>query len=629
MRSIWAILLLLASTAQGQTLFSYGPHQVPVTEFLEAFEKNKTGHEDEKALREYLQLNIDARLKIQEARALRLDTLSQLKEEMQALRRQVAESYVVDKETIGGLMAEALERAREDVEVQHIFIDKYQEGSQEKLKLVQEGLHKNEDFGALAMRFSDDPAAPRNKGLLGWITVFSLPYELETLAYNTPAGKAAFMESTAGYHFLMPLQKRPAFGRVHTAQILLAFPPEATETQKQEVMAQAKGLYNKVRAGEDFAVLASQYSHHLVSAANGGLMEPWGPGAYDPIFEQAAMSLKAGEVSKPITTPYGVHLVKMIERSGPYGEADQDALQRLVLSGDRMDVMRSRLAAKILEKDLKAASFNWEGLRAVTDSAGGRSQTSSPIPLNTTLFHIGKQAFKVSDWIAFIQNEEDYPGTENGFQRSWKRFRENAAIDFYKANLEQYSPAFRKQMRDFEEGSLFFEIMQQKVWTPAQRDTVAQKKFFQQHKDSYRWQKSADAVIFYAPTAESASHFASHLNGLNWRAALNEHGDITADSARFEWTDLPGHASAAFAAGTITQPELTGDEQQVRFAYILKTYPQPQQRSFEEARAIVLGDYQDHLEKTWLASLRKKYPVVIHEAAWQQLLRSGSWKKNL
>ncbi|MDQ6763372.1 MAG: hypothetical protein M3015_12200, partial [Bacteroidota bacterium] len=56
------------------------------------------------------------------------------------------------------------------------------------------------------------------------------------------------------------------------------------------------------------------------------------------------------------------------------------------------------------------------------------------------------------------------------------------------------------------------------------------------------------------------------------------------------------------------------------FAQVIKLYPQDQQRSFEDARGLVINDYQSFLEQKWIESLRKKYPVKINEKVFKSLL---------
>ncbi|RYF82794.1 MAG: hypothetical protein EON98_10965, partial [Chitinophagaceae bacterium] len=102
--------LFLTFSAQAQTLFTYGKQTVSADEFLKAFKKNNNAGKDEKAMREYLDLYIASRLKIQQAREEQLDTFPQLKTDLATLRQQILPTYLNDKESVDGLVKEAFAR---------------------------------------------------------------------------------------------------------------------------------------------------------------------------------------------------------------------------------------------------------------------------------------------------------------------------------------------------------------------------------------------------------------------------------------------------------------------------------------------------------------------------------------
>ena len=187
-----ALCLAAFFVSPAQTLFTYGKEKVSANEFLQAFQKNNQGPVTESALKEYLDLYIASRLKIKEAKARRYDTLPQLVADLSNLRQQILPSYLNDKESVDKLVSEAFARSQKDIHVTHIFIkigNNEEEANQKKEKVLA-ALKSNQDFTLVAKEFSDDPSAKTNGGDIGWITVFSLPYELENLAYTTPVGKA-------------------------------------------------------------------------------------------------------------------------------------------------------------------------------------------------------------------------------------------------------------------------------------------------------------------------------------------------------------------------------------------------------------------------------------------------------
>ena len=198
----------------------------------------------------------------------------------------------------------------------------------------------------------------------------------------------------------------------------------------------------------------------------------------------------------------------------------------------------------------------------------------------------------------------------------WDEFIESSALEYYQAHLEDFNPDFRQQLNEFREGNLFFEIMQQQVWSPAQNDSTGLQQYFEEHKNNYHWKESADAVLFYASDLETARSFTTELKKApsNWQQLVSEMSEkITADSSRFELSQLPNPTHLPFNAGTITSPVVNPADNSASFAYIIKPYTGTSPRSFAEAKGLVITDYQNEIEKKWVAELKKKYPVRVNQ----------------
>ena len=88
---------------------------------------------------------------------------------------------------------------------------------------------------------------------------------------------------------------------------------------------------------------------------------------------------------------------------------------------------------------------------------------------------------------------------------------------------------------------------------------------------------------------------------------------VVADSARYEWTQIPDKNKMVPANGMITTPLVNTTDNTTSFAWIIKTYPQTMPRSFNEAKGLVINDYQELLEAQWVKQLREKYPVKVDE----------------
>ncbi|HKZ65299.1 MAG TPA: peptidylprolyl isomerase, partial [Chitinophagaceae bacterium] len=199
MKKYWITAIILSfalSSAFSQTLFTYGSYKADARDFLRAFNKNNQQQITTKnGAIKYLELYVNSRLKIREAYDRKYDTLPHIKSEIENLRSQVIENYMSNPEATNRLTKEAFQRSLKDIHAAHLFISfKNAAGvadtltARKKLDEVINRLTKKEDFLSVAQQFSDDPSAKTNKGDLGYITVFTLPYEFENLIYTTASG---------------------------------------------------------------------------------------------------------------------------------------------------------------------------------------------------------------------------------------------------------------------------------------------------------------------------------------------------------------------------------------------------------------------------------------------------------
>ena len=642
----WALFILawcMMATASAQTLFTYGPYSADAKDFLRAFNKNNTATSANKAkaMRDYLDLYIASRLKIREAYNRGYDSLTQIKNDIDNLRSQIIENYLNDPGTTDKLLKESFLRSQKDIHVAHIYISfKNNIGiidtaeAENKAMEVYEKLKKGEDFFALAKQYSSDPTAKTNKGDIGYITVFILPYEFENIVYNTGPGKfSAPYKSKIGFHIFKNLGERKAIGKIKAAQILLAFPPNADDAAKKQTALLADSLYQRLLKGDDMAKLASRFSNDYISAASGGVMADFGVGQYDPVFENAVFNLKKnGEIIKPILTTHGYHIVKRIGiapvTTDPKNKIYTEELRGKILQSDRMLFAKNLLLDKVIRQiSTKKYSYSDKELMLLSDSVFDYKPLPFPISITgkTPLFILGDKIFTANDYLSYAQAGRFRPdGTAKPYRQVMDEFIRHQAEDYYRAHLEDFNEEFRYQMNEFKDGNLFFEIMQQEVWGKAQNDSAALYSWYEKNKTGYNWKQSADAVIFFCSDENTAKVLYDQVkkDPRAWRPAAEALGEkVVADSSRYEFTQIPNAVKIPPRAGMITTPVKNKTDGSVSFAYVLKTYAPDMQRSFTEAKGLVISDYQAELEKKWVAELKKKYPVKIDEKVWNQIVK--------
>ena len=636
------IVFCATFTASSQTLFTYGKYSVDAQDFLRAYNKNNTqpAANKTKAMREYLDLYINSRLKIHEAYARGYDTLPQIKSEVENLRAQIIENYMSDPEAIGRLTKEAFQRSLKDIHVGHIFISFTSAAGRvdtlaatQKLNDILARLGKGEDFLKVASAVSDEPSAKTNNGDIGYITVLTLPYTIESVIYNTAPGKIAKpFTSKIGYHIFKNLGERKALGKIKAQQILLAFPPGADDAAKKKTGRLADSLYRRIMAGDDFAALATKFSNDYISAATGGNVPDIAVGQYDAAFEKMLWGLpKDGAVSKPFLTTHGYHIVKRISIkpviTDPNDKTNMDDLQQKITYDDRWKTAKDFIYDRVKKKaGYQKSNYSDAVLWALSDSLLDKKPAGIGKAMNqgSPLFRIGDTTITFFEWIAYAQAFRYKPDRSSfkAYPDLLDEFTKTSMYEYYRSHLEIFSDEFRMQMNEFRDGNLFFEIMQQEIWNRTQNDSTALLSLYEKNKAKYNWQPNADAVIFFCSDAGSAKTLHDQLkkDPSGWKKLTDTMSEkVVADSSRYEWTQIPGLEKNIPKAGLLTPQVNNPTDNTASFAYIIKVYAEPSPRTFNEAKGLVMNDYQAWLEEQWIKDLRKKYPVVVDQKVFESI----------
>lgn len=142
--------------------------------------------------------------------------------------------------------------------------------------------------------------------------------------------------------------------KVHVAHILLRTNSAMSDAERQALLTKAQEVYSRANAQEDFAALAKEYSEDLLSAQQGGDLGWLQEGAIDPTFSSKVFAMKAGELSEPLVTPFGFHVIKVIEGpqviKQPFEAVSGDIRYRLRQEAKQAELDRLKQAAKIEKK---------------------------------------------------------------------------------------------------------------------------------------------------------------------------------------------------------------------------------------------------------------------------------------
>lgn len=188
--------------------------------------------------------------------------------------------------------------------------------------------------------------------------------------------------------------------RIEARHILLSLPEGATEAQRDSVEELARSLRQRARAGEDFGELARQYSDDAGSASRGGDLGTFGRGEMVPAVEEAAFALDAGEISEPVETPYGLHLIQVRSRQAPDFETNRDRFAAQ-LRERRVTEAESAYVAGLEEPaDVRVRSDAYEVARQIAARPGTEL---SPRARRRTLVRYDGGALTAGELQTFLQ----------------------------------------------------------------------------------------------------------------------------------------------------------------------------------------------------------------------------------
>lgn len=643
MKKIYIILLCYFGTVPGfsQTLFTYGNYAVSKDEFLKAYNKNKMpAANTDSTLKEYLDLYSKFKLKVKTAELQRLDTLQELQNDLQNFRSQVEEGYLNDEKGLNTLIDEIIKRGQKDIHLQHFYIpidasmkaadtlNIYKTMKELAVELKKATISFPQTISLINTKYP----AVKSKDL-GYITALSLPYDIENLVYNLKPGEVSRLFRTkSALHIFKIAEERRSAGKWKVAQILIAIPPDATRDQLKPIQKKADSIYLLLTNGTDFKDLAKQVSEDKLTYMNGGEMPEFGTGKFDVDFESKVFELKKdGDITRPILTEYGYHIVKRLNRQETPADKSDEAfvasLKQQILKDSRINTAKA-----IFLKDIKIKTgfkrnntIKDSELFKYADSVSANSIVGKYPINNKTIFSFAKLNVKGADWLNFVKdyklNKDVYKEENN--KELLDKYIETATIEYYRKHLEEYSNDFKYQMQEFKEGNMLFEIMERNVWSKAANDSLGLKKYYDDHRSSYLWAESATVVLFNCSDDKIAAMAISDLkSGKDWKAIAEESdGTIQSDSGRYELAQIQIPEGLTVTEDLITPPVSNSGDNTTSFAKVIKIFPAQQQRSFEEARGLVINEYQAYLEEKWIEALKKQYPLKVNEAVFQTLMK--------
>jgi peptidyl-prolyl cis-trans isomerase SurA len=636
---VFGLLLTIGANAQQDpVVMEIDGKPVTKSEFLQIYLKNNSAPQYDKAsLDEYMELFKKFKLKVAEAEVLGYDTIPKLKKELEGYKKQLAHPYLVDAAKNEELVKQAYDRTINEIRASHILIKLDPNAAPadtlaawDKIMGLKKRIEKGEDFASVAKgrNGSEDPSALSNGGDLGFFNAFQMVYPFEEAAYTTPIGTISEPFRTRfGYHIVKVSEKRPARGTMRAAHIMVATSKTATEDDVKNAEKKINEIYAKLQAGAKFEDLVKDFSDDPSSNQKGGELPAFGSGTTTrmvPTFEDAAFALKTnGDYSKPIRTDYGFHIIKRVELTNVRSfEEMKKELQTKVNRDERSKKTQDSFVAKLKTEykyvDNSKKSAKWFIKNLDTTYFIGKWNADN-LKSDKPLFMLDGKKFGQQAFASYL--EANYRGVRKDanalvINQQLKNWEKETVLAYEESKLAGKYPEYKALVTEYHDGILLYEIMTDKVWNKAMKDTVGLKSFFEANRSKYMWGNRVDAVVYECSTQKIADQVSKMIandtiNSKHVIDVINKDSELNlrVRTNKFDAEQTAFLKDRSLSIGVNKSYEFDG-----KF-YVLKVKEKlaPMNKELNEAKGTVTSDYQTYLEKTWLEELAKKHKIVINE----------------
>jgi peptidyl-prolyl cis-trans isomerase SurA len=475
---------LLYSQKDTDVLFKVEDASITVLEFKNVYEKNLSLLIDDtqKDVENYLDLYIKFKLKLVEAHQLKLDATASYKRELKTYKNQLIAPYLQDSAFLENLIKDAYYRTKYKINASHILV-KVPKGTlpkdtlqfYNKILKAREEVLSGKQFSKVALRYSEDPSVESNSGDLGYFTAFQMVYPFENSTYNTKVGEVSIPFKTSfGYHFVKVNDLQLSEGEVEAAHILIT---DTAVKGKQKI----DSIYTHLRNGVAFNALVLKYSNDTGTVSNEGRLPRFGRGRMLKAFEDNSFNLKnINDISKPFQTRFGWHIVKLLKKHPvqSFEEMKEELTKKVRASGgarmsDMVVLNRLKKKYKIIIKEAAKKVFENEN-----------SRTKNRGAFRETLITINNKKIKQSAFYDYIQNRRHKP-----IPILFEDFIDQEVLRYFKDNLRLTEPKFAMIFKEYEEGLLVFDLMQQEVWDKSNNDEEGLQSYFDSYSTKYAFKE--------------------------------------------------------------------------------------------------------------------------------------------
>jgi len=635
------LLLIACSPEQSEVIVAeYGKYKISIDEFENAYAKNVGSLENAKNASsqdyyDFMDLYVKFKMKLRDAEVRGYTSDPELEDELTSYQKQVGISYLIEKELIGPGIFDLYEKRKEELRVSHLMIRPDSSGvdaAQDYANSLLDSIKNGASFEEIVKKYSQDQFSAPSGGDIFYITAGLLPVSFEDAMYKTNTGEVypEAVQTRYGSHLIKITERGPRIPKIKASHILISYFNPEGQMDSASALLTVDSLVAELKAGVPFDSLVLKYSDDTGTKNKGGDLGFFERRMMVKEFDEAAFKMEIGEISEPIQTNFGYHIIKLTDKMEyPSFEEERENLKKMY-EKQRYQVDYDNLINSLRVK------YNYSLNDATVDLLVGKSDSvrfgmeypNLDLVKDEVLFTYAGESVTAGEFLFKVNSTGTFAGkpifVRDEVVNAINKLSEDLLKEEEALNLDKVNPQFAALMNDYRDGIYIFKLQEEEVWNKVIIDSASVYNYWNENKENYSLKerisfseifsmKDSLINIYYKSLVEGAS-FDSLANLYTERPGKKERSGFY-ELQDVDFSDFSKEANKLENAGDYSEPIPFSGGYSI---FKLIERQSARLKTFEEAKAEVSGKYQEMesnwLEEEYINSLNKRYnPVIFYD----------------
>jgi peptidyl-prolyl cis-trans isomerase SurA len=630
---IFLIQIIVFTNIKAQVVAEFGNYEITLDEFEHAYAKNEGGWDiaaaqDVSEYKEFLDLYVNFKMKLRDAWVRGYDEDSDLMNELKDYQEQVGVSYILEKQIIEPGVKQLYDRRTEEFRVSHIMIKPDSlgdEAARMEAQAILDSIKNGASFEQMAEKYSDDKFSSVNGGDIYFITAGLLPYEFEDPMYtlNVDEVYGEVVKTRFGYHLIKVTARQHRYPKIKASHILISFHNSDGEIDTVAAKNRADSVYSQLIAGASFEEMVEKYSDDPGSKEKGGDLNYFERRMMVKEFDEVVFNMEVGEISKPVKTNFGYHIIMLTDKMDTQPLDTEYENLKSLFNKQRyqhelnvlIDSLKKKYDFKIDQESLEYFVESSDSLRF------GMVHPKYEEISEKVLFSYAGKTVMIGEFLESANSNskitakpmDDIDEVTNAIDI----LTEDLLLKEEALHLTQSDPEFAQLMDDYKNGIFIFKLQEEEVWSKVKFDSSDVYNYWSENKGKYTWpERISFSEIYSTQDSSIQKYYQMLLEGAPFDslAALYTERTGKKNDSGFYGLQTVDFNSTYEEANKI--PEVGQYSEPFSFSggYVILKLEQRDpvsEKTFEEAKAEVSGQYQEmlskKLENDYITSLKNRY----------------------